>query len=298
MNAPVRAFAPALAIDNTIEVTPSSASRGAEISGVDLREDLNPITVAQIRAALLEHKVLVFRDQDISHDDHVRFARYFGDIEGHPVTGHVENRPEILSIKNGEYQFVNELTIPFIRAVNKWHADVTFREAPALGAVLRARTIPPRGGDTLFADTTAAYADLPPDLRARLDTLTATHDILKSYGWKLSPAEAAELTAKHPPQSHPVVRVHPETGEKSLFVNHGFTTKIDGLGKAESDELLALLFERVRIPEYQVRIQWTPNTVLFWDNRATQHYPVADYWPAERAVERVTIVGDKPVGPV
>jgi taurine dioxygenase len=241
--------------------------------------------------------VLVFRDQDVTYEQHASFGRYFGSLEGHPVTGHVDGHPEVLVIRNGEYQHLNDVTIGFIRPVNKWHADVTFREAPSLGGVLRARELPPKGGDTLFADMEAVLADIPFLMRARLDGLTATHDILKSYGWKLSPEEQAAMHEKHPPQSHPVVRVHPETGRPSLFVNFGFTTKIDGLDPKESDELLALLFDRIKSPEYQVRHTWRPNDIVFWDNRATQHYPVADYFPHDRQVERVTIVGDRPFGP-
>ncbi len=281
----------------TLTARPIATALGAEVEGVDLARPLTAPEISAIRALLLEHKVLFFRDQDISHADHIRFASAFGPLEGHPVTDHVPGHPEILTIRNGEYQHLNAFTIPYIRPVNKWHADVTFRPAPSMAGVLRARTLPPAGGDTLFADMAAVFADIPIFLRNRLESLTATHDILKSYGWKLDDAEKAALSAKHPPQSHPVVRVHPETGEKALYVNHGFTTKIDGLDQHESDELLASLFDRVKSPEYQVRFQWSANAIVFWDNRATQHYPVADYFPAERVVERVTIAGDVPVGP-
>ena len=297
MNAPLRQPLRIQNAPDTITIRPTNAIIGAEIDGVDLTHPLPPESVALIRAALLKHKVIFFRDQDITHDEHARFGRYFGELEGHPVTGHVQGHPEVLVIRNGEYQHLNETTIAFIRPVNKWHADVTFREAPSFAGVLRARELPPKGGDTLFADMEAVYADIPFFVRARLDGLTATHDILKSYGWKLSDEEKAELVAQNPPQSHPVVRVHPETGARSLFVNFGFTTKIDGLEEKESDDLLAYLFERIKSPEYQVRFTWTPNAIAFWDNRATQHYPVADYWPHDRQVERVTITGDRPFGP-
>jgi taurine dioxygenase len=298
MNAPVRnVSARALrVIEDDLIIRPTGDALGAEISGLDLTRPLAPHQVDTLRAALLAHKVLFFRDQDISYADHIRFGAYFGALEGHPVTQHVEGHPEILSIRNGEYQLLNDLTIGFIRPINKWHADVTFRDAPSMGGVLRARQIPPRGGDTLFADMEAVYDDIPIFQRDYLDKLTATHDILKSYGWKLSDAERAALTAKHPPKSHPVVRVHPETGRRSIFVNFGFTTKIDGVPEKESEELLAFLFDRIKSPEYQTRFKWTPNAVVFWDNRATQHYPVADYYPHDRAVERVTISGDVPFG--
>ncbi len=297
MNAPLRRPLIVQNSPESIGIHPTNAVIGAEISGVDLTYALPEESVALIRAALLQHKVLFFRDQDLTYDQHARFGRYFGPLEGHPVTSHIDGHPEVLVIRNGEYQHLNETTIGFIRPVNKWHSDVTFREAPSLGGVLRARELPPKGGDTLFADMEAVYADIPFLMRARLDGLIATHDILKSYGWKLSPEEQAAMTAEHPPQSHPVVRVHPETGARSLFVNFGFTTKIDGLEPQDSDELLAFLFDRIKSPEYQVRFTWTKNAIAFWDNRSTQHYPVADYWPHDRQVERVTIAGDTPFGP-
>lgn len=296
MNAPLRRPLIVQNSPESINIHPTNAILGAEISGLDLTCALPDETVALVRAALLKHKVLVFRDQDVTYEQHARFGRYFGSLEGHPVTGHVDGHPEVLVIRNGEYQHLNEITIGFIRPVNKWHADVTFRAAPSLGGVLRARELPPKGGDTLFADMEAVYADIPFLMRVRLDGLTATHDILKSYGWKLSPEEQAAMHAKHPPQSHPVVRVHPETGARSLFVNFGFTTKIDGLEQQESDELLAFLFDRIKSPEYQMRHTWGLNDIVFWDNRATQHYPVADYFPHDRQVERVTIEGDVPFG--
>lgn len=297
MNAPVRAEDFVQAQWNAaIDIEPSGAALGAYVSGVDLREPLNQAVVNELRAALVEHKVLFLRDQDISHEDHLRFGRYFGELEGHPVTQHVEGHPEILRIRNGEYIYLNDITIPFIRPINKWHADVTFRPAPSLGGILRARTIPPRGGDTLFADTEAVFADLQAPMQRRLEQLTATHDILKSYGWRLNDEERAALSAKHPPQDHPVVRVHPESGRRSIFVNPGFTTRINGVEEKESEQLLALLFDRVRVPEYQVRFKWSPNSIVIWDNRSTQHYPIADYWPHDREVERVTIVGDAPFG--
>ena len=297
MNAPIRAADfKAVRTSQAPRIEPSGAALGAYVDNIDLRAPLSEAQVAELRAALIEHKVLFFRDQDISHDDHVRFGKYFGDLEGHPVTQHLDGYPEILRIRNGEYAYLNEFTIPFIRPVNKWHADVTFRDAPSFAGVLRAREIPPRGGDTLFTDTEAVFADLAAPMQQRLEGLTATHDILKSYGWKLNPEEQAALHAKHPPRSHPVVRVHPESGRKSIFVNHGFTTHIDGIDSKESEDILALLFDRIRVPEYQVRFKWTPNSIVFWDNRSTQHYPLADYYPHDREVERVTISGDVPRG--
>lgn len=277
-----------------LTVTPVSTVLGAEISGLDLRQPLMPEVVAAIRAALLRHKVVFFRDQDISHEDHVRFGRYFGELEGHPVTSHVPGFPEILHIEAADGMKLSEEIAPLARVANKWHTDVTFRAAPSMGGVLRARHLPPLGGDTLFADTAAIYRDLPQALKDKLATLTAEHDILQSYGYRVDQAKRDELRAAYPLMIHPVIRTHPETGEKHLFVNKVFTTRILGLPEDEARTLLADLLDRVKTPEYQVRFRWTPNAIVFWDNRATQHYAILDYWPQERVVERVTIVGDAP----
>ncbi|WP_419254559.1 TauD/TfdA dioxygenase family protein [Caulobacter sp. ErkDOM-YI] len=277
-----------------LTVTPVSTVLGAEISGLDLRQPLAPEVVAAIRAALLRHKVVFFRDQDISHADHVRFGRYFGDLEGHPVTSHVPGFPEILHIEAADGMKLREEIVPLVRVANKWHTDVTFRAAPSMGGVLRMRDMPPLGGDTLFADTAAIYRDLPQALKDKLADLTAEHDIIQSYGYRVDQAKRDELRAAYPLMVHPVIRTHPETGEKHLFVNKVFTTRILGLPEDEARTLLAELLDRVKTPEYQVRFRWTPNAIVFWDNRATQHYAILDYWPQERIVERVTIVGDAP----
>ncbi len=277
-----------------LTVTPVSTVLGAEISGLDLREPLTPEVVAAIRAALLRHKVVFFRDQDISHADHVRFGRYFGDLEGHPVTSHVPGFPEILHIEAADGMKLREEIVPLVRVANKWHTDVTFRAAPSMGGVLRMRDMPPLGGDTLFADTAAIYRDLPQALKDKLADLTAEHDIIQSYGYRVDQTKRDELRAVYPLMVHPVIRTHPETGEKHLFVNKVFTTRILGLPEDEARALLADLLDRVKTPEYQVRFRWTPNAIVFWDNRATQHYAILDYWPQERIVERVTIVGDAP----
>ncbi len=275
-------------------IEPLGPVLGAEVSGVDLREPLDGEVVAAIHAALLTHKVLVFPGQDIDHDQHVAFGRCFGELESHPVMAHVPGYPQILHIEPGDTEPVTLQTLPARRAENKWHADVTFREQPSMGGILRARRLPALGGDTLFADTEAVLADLPKELRVQLSHLKAEHDILRTYGHRVSETRAAELRRRFPPQAHPAVRTHPETGAKSLFVNHEFTTRILGIEPAESVELLAFLTDRVKAPEYQLRLKWTPNAVVFWDNRCTQHYPILDFWPLERVMERVTVRGDRP----
>jgi taurine dioxygenase len=294
MNAPVSISQDDAALYGDLTVTPSGPVLGAEISGLDLTQEFKPEIVAAIRAALLRHKVVFFRDQDISYEDHVRFGRYFGDLEGHPVTAHVPGFPEILHIEAADGMKLREDIVPIVRAANKWHTDVTFREAPSMGGVLRMRHMPPLGGDTLFADTAAIYRDIPQKLKDQLETLTAEHDIIQSYGYRVDEAKRQELRAAYPPMVHPVVRTHPETGDKHLFVNKVFTTRILGLPEDEAKTLLAELLDRVKSPEYQVRFRWTPNAIVFWDNRATQHYAILDYWPQERIVERVTIKGEKP----
>lgn len=275
-----------------IIITPAGPVLGAEISGVDLRAPLAAEQVAAIRAALLKHKVLFFRDQDISHEEHVRFGRYFGELEGHPITATVPGFPEILFIEAADGMKLSEPLIPIARPANKWHTDVTFREKPSTAGILRMRKKPPIGGDTIFADTALIYSDLPPDVKAKIDNLDAEHDILRSFGYRVSAEKAAKLSAEYPPRVHPVVRRHPETGERHLFVNHVFTSRILGLEEKEAADLLAYLLERVKAPEYQIRFKWTENAIAFWDNRATQHYGVLDYWPHERVVERVTVAGE------
>jgi taurine dioxygenase len=278
-----------------LTVAPAGPVLGAEVSGVDLERPLSPDQVAAIRAALLQYKVIFFRGQDISHEAHVAFGRYFGDLEGHPVLPTVPGFPLILDIQGIDgIQFTDD-TIAAGRASDKWHTDVTFRENPSMGGILRSRVMPDLGGDTLFADTVAIYRDLPDRVKERIDGLTAEHDILQSFGGRVSDEKRDELRRTTPAVAHPVVRTHPETGERALYVNKTFTTRILGVDETESRELLRYLTNRVKSPEYQVRFHWSPNAIVFWDNRPTQHYAVLDYWPHHRVVERVTIVGDRPV---
>ncbi len=163
-----------------------------------------------------------------------------------------------------------------------------------MGAVLRARDLPAIGGDTLWADAAAAYEGLADEVKARIEGRTATHDLLFDFGDRIAPEARAAFAAQFPPQHHPIVRTHPETGTRVLFVNASFTRRIDGMEDAEGAALLSHLLDRFKVPEYQVRFRWSSNAVVIWDNRATQHYPVADYWPAQRRMERVTIQGDVP----
>lgn len=275
-----------------IRIEPSTLTLGAELSGVDLDQPLSDTDAEIVRDAWLHYKVIFFRDQDISHESHLRLGRLFGELEGHPVIPHIDGHPEVLLIKGVEgVQLTPESFEPF-KAFNKWHTDVTFRQRPSIASVLRARIIPLVGGDTIWADTAAAYHGLPQGVKERIEGLDAEHDIVRSFGGRVTEEKRAQLARDFPAATHPVVRVHPETGEKILYVNHTFTTRILGIPEEESETLLKLLFDRIKVPEYHVRFRWSPNAIGIWDNRSTQHYAVGDYWPAERVLERVTVAGD------
>jgi len=269
-----------------IGLRPLAATVGAEVEGVDLREPLDGETFAEIRRAFLAWRVLFFRDQPISAEQHVAFARRFGELEGHPVLPTRDaGGALVIFAKDAETTGYENL----------WHADVTFRECPALGAMLRAVEVPALGGDTLFADMVAAYEGLAPETKRRIDGLRAIHDFGTSFGLGLPAEERERKRRELPPVSHPVVRTHPETGERALFVNPIFTDHVEGVSAAESDALLEQLFREAQVPEYQCRFRWTVDAIALWDNRAVQHYAVNDYWPARRVMERATIAGDRPV---
>lgn len=271
---------------------------GAQISGIDLAEAARSDDLfGEIRAALIEHKVLFLRDQDIARAEHVAFASRFGVLEDHPVIGSDPENPGLVQIYKDE-------TSPPDHYENSWHCDATWRDAPPLGAVLRCVTCPPVGGDTMWANMAKAYADLPKHVKAIIAPLKARHSIEASFGARMSEEQRHALKARFPDAEHPVVRTHPETGEKILFVN-GFTTHFTNFHTADNvrygqdyapgaSQLLAFLIGRAAIPEYQVRWRWQPNSVAIWDNRSTQHYAVMDYPPTLRRMERAGIVGDRP----
>ncbi len=275
-----------------IRIEPLTLTIGAEIGGIGLNQKLDESVVEIVREAWLRYKVILFRDQDIDHESHIRLGRLFGELEGHPVIPHIPGHPELLVIKGVEGVTLTPEAFEPFKAFNKWHTDVTFRQRPSIASVLRARLIPPVGGDTIWADAAAAYVGLPEAVKTRIATLDAEHDIVRSFGPRVSDEKRAQIARDYPPVSHPVVRTHPETGEKILYVNHTFTTRILGIPEEESDALLRLLYDRIKVPEYQVRFRWSPNAIAIWDNRSTQHYAVGDYWPADRALERVTVSGD------
>jgi taurine dioxygenase len=274
----------------SFEVRPLTPTIGGEIHGIDLRRPLDEAALRDVRAALLEWKVLFFRDQDITTEQHLDFARCFGTLEVHPFAPQKPGYPEVLAITHDRERPGKE---------NTWHSDVTWRLEPSLGSILRSLEIPDVGGDTLFADMYAAYEGLSEAVKAKIEGRTAIHDFahfrtgLRKRG--KSEAEIEEYNKAYPPAEHPVVRTHPETGRKGIYVNAAFTQYIVGMEREESDALLKHLYAQAAIPEYQCRFRWGVNSIAFWDNRASQHYAVSDYWPAVRRMERVTIVGDKPV---
>ena len=268
-----------------VTLTPVGVTLGAEITGVDLSSPLSDAVRAEIHRALLDWKVLFFPDQHLDAAAQRAFARLWGELETNPLLEAGDDPSVVRFAKGGDGPQTYE---------NIWHVDTSFRPAPAMGAVLRMVTAPPFGGDTMWADMAAAYDNLSDVVRARIDGAVAVHDMVPGFARFTDPAKLALLEGTFPPVTHPVVRIHPETGRRTLFVNAAFTTRIVGMEPAESDALLRHLFAQAHTPELQVRYRWAEGTVAFWDNRATQHYAVGDYGAHVRVAERVAIAGDVP----
>lgn len=261
-----------------------SPSIGAELDGLALA-DLDDAGVAELRAALLAYKVVVVRAQDLSVDQQLALGRRFGELDVHPFLGSDGMNDEIVRLAKDERTAGYE---------NIWHSDVSWRETPSLGTILRAVEVPEVGGDTLFADMEAALLALDPGVRERIEGRTAVHDFAQSFGQAMSEADVDAFHERFPAVEHPVIRTHPETGRQLLYVNAIFTSHLVGLPADESEELLEVLCRQAAIPEVQCRVRWEPGTVVLWDNRATQHYACSDYWPQARVMERVTIRGERP----
>lgn len=268
-----------------INVRPRGATLGAEVTGLRLSGQLGSDVVAEVRRALLDYKVLVFPNQAITADEHVGFARCFGELEIHPFLPGSADNPELVRFAKGADTGGFE---------NGWHHDVTWRACPSMGAILRAIEVPPTGGDTLFADMAAAYEGLDEETRSVIDSLEAAHDYLLAFGNVVPDDKKAEMREQYPVVHHPVVRTHPETGRRSLFVNAYFTSHIIGMDDENGNQLLRRLFAQAAICEYQYRVSWEADQVVFWDNRAVQHYAASDYFPDIRVMERASIVGDRP----
>ncbi len=274
----------------SVHVQPVTATIGATITGVDLRAPLCADDRDAIERALLEHGVLFFRDQDVTPDQQVAFAEQFGTIDIPPMAPNSGMRPEVMVLDQVD---------PRGQGADNWHSDNTFMAEPPLGSILKAVQLPPVGGDTCFANAVAAYEGLSASMRAFVAGLRAVHDITKPMRRALragifDEARLEKARAQWPPVEHPVVRTHPVTRRKALFVNGNSTTHIVGLTERENDLILPFLNDHVRSPEYQCRFAWATNSIAFWDNRTVQHYAVPDY-NQRRVMHRVTLAGDKPV---
>jgi taurine dioxygenase len=271
----------------TIEVRKLTPVIGAEIFGVDLARPLGNQVFQEIHDALMDNLVIFFRDQDLSHEQHKAFGRRFGELHIHPTSiATVKEHPEILTIKADEKsKYV---------AGEEWHSDVSCDPEPPMGSILYIKECPPEGGDTLFASMYAAYEALSDRMKAYLDGLTALHDGEHVYRGTYANLGVADKPV-YPRAEHPVVRTHPVTGRKCLYVNRGFTVRILGIPRDESEGILRYLYEHIENPLFQCRFRWQPNSVAFWDNRCAQHRAMWDYWPHRRYGNRVTIRGERPV---
>jgi len=273
-----------------IDVQPLSPAIGAEISGVDLAKPLSEETSAEIRRAFLAHLVIFFRDQALTPDAYLHFARTMGVPSEYPMVKGMDGYPEITEVIKKENERVNFGGI--------WHSDTTYLPCPPMGTMLYARDIPPVGGDTLFANMYLAYECLSAGMRRMLDTLTAVNSADKGD----AAATRADRRRERPGEAeksvtlaeHPVVRTHPETGRKALYVNPGHTLRISGFSETESAPILDYLYRQQIRPEFSCRFRWRRNSLAFWDNRAAQHYPLNDYHGYHRALQRITLAGDRP----
>ncbi|MGB0572941.1 MAG: TauD/TfdA dioxygenase family protein [Alphaproteobacteria bacterium] len=278
------------AIATDINIRKVGAACGAEIEGVDLSKALDEATFAAIHDALVEHQVIIFRNQDISTEDQKAFGRRFGELTVHPFAPSDTEAPDLIV-------FDNDADNP-PWGTDVWHSDETFREEPPLGTMLRALIVPDYGGDTLFASMAAAYEGLSDHMQQFVSGLEAIHDFKPFRQLFDDDAEGRarlrQFEDRYPPAVHPVVRTHPVSSRKVLFVNPQFTVAIKGMDEAESRAVLELLFHQAEIPEYQYRHHWKPDTLAFWDNRSVQHYAIHDYYPNHRKLERITIKGDRP----
>ena len=269
----------------TITVDPLTPIIGAEIGGVDLARPSNH-QLDEIHQALAAHQVIFFRDQDLTQAQHLAFGRHFGPLHLHPAAPHAPGHPELMVIHADKDS-------PRANGEN-WHSDVSCDLEPPLGSILYIKTCPPRGGDTLFASMYAAYDALSERMQGYLDGLTALHDGEPVYRGLYANYGVADKP-DYPRAEHPVVRTHPVTGRKALYVNRGFTRRILGISRDESEGVLRYLYEHMENPLFQCRFRWRTNSVAFWDNRCVQHHALWDYWPETRSGFRVTVRGERPV---
>jgi taurine dioxygenase len=276
----------------SIEVIPLTTAIGAEIRGVDLKKPLDAATVAEIRAAWLKHLVLLFRDQDVTPEEHIRFSRYFGPVEPYPLVHYrLPGHPEIFLLSNEPRDGKPSETR---NAARHWHSDLSFTAHPSMGSILRCVKMPRVGGTTMWANQYLAYETLSPAFRKLIDPLTAVHELFsKTKDLKnLDQGQVRDMKKANPRIAQPVVRVHDETGRKALYVSEAVTTEIVGMHKEESDAILEFLFAHQTRVEFTMRHQWRPNDIVMWDNRCTLHQAVADHNHEEsRVLQRTTLTG-------
>lgn len=275
-----------------ITVTPLAGTLGAEVSGVDLSGPIEEATFRELRQALLDHLVIFFRNQPLTPEQHIAFGERFGELHVHPYIPNLDGYPQIIKLESadaGPGQMAYQS--------NTWHTDLTYQAEPPMASILHGIVVPEAGGDTMWNNLYAAYDGLSAPMRGLVDDLTAVHNIVSSMpadfleqNW--APKQLERLQEFTPPVEHPVVRTHPETGRKCLFVNRNFTSHIAGLHRTESDALLALLYKHIEQPEFVVRFKWRANSIAMWDNRCTQHYALVDY-RSKRIMHRVTVCGDR-----
>ena len=269
-----------------LDIRPLTPALGAEVFGIDLSAPLAPSDVEAILRALVAHQVIFFRDQHMSHEQHIQFGQRFGSLHVHPLAaGNHPDHPELLRIHADE-------TSERVAGEN-WHTDVSCEEEPPMGSMLYLTDVPPSGGDTMFCSMYAAYDALSRPMQQFLEGLSAVHDGAKVWTkYNMTPSRPFART------EHPIVAVHPDTGRKLLFVNKVFTSHIPALSAKESDALLDMLYRHIENPRFMCRFRWQPNSVAFWDNRCTQHQAIFDYFPARRSGYRVTINGTRPLAAV
>lgn len=277
----------------SLQISPLSGALGAEIHGVNLAEDLDAEVVPEIRQALLDNLVIFFRDQELTPEEHIRFAKKFGSLDEHDFVKGLPDYPEILRL-------VREADESGANFGGHWHSDVTYQEAPALGSILYALDVPPVGGDTLFANQFLAYETLSSGMKELLDGLICIHSAKPIYGsnglssksFHNMPIEQNELADAE--MEHPVVRTHPESGRKGLFVNTNFSIRFKGMTTEETAPILNFLFEHASREAFTCRFRWEKGSVAFWDNRAVMHLALNDYNGYRREMHRVTVAGDRP----
>ena len=280
-------------MSRSIDIAPISGALGAEISGIDLTQGLTPDALKTVKKAFLDYHVIFFRDQEnLTPDRQKAFGQLFGSLNVHPYVAGMSEHPEVMEIIKEPEDKLN--------FGGGWHSDMSFQEYPALGSILFAVEVPSYGGDTLFSNQIAAYEALSEGMQTLLEGLTAVHSASREYSARGASAQSRKsmqaVEAENAPEfEHPVIRTHPESGRKGLYINPAFTLRFSGMTKRESKPLLDFLFDHARDERFTCRFRWRPNSVAFWDNRCCWHYALNDYPGERRHMRRVTVNGDRPI---